>query len=445
MQLNALLQRTASAFLLRVTAAAVGLAMNVAVTRTLDLRSAGAFFLALTLITIGATIGRLGLDNTLLRFASAYAAAQQWGSLFSIYKKTIAAALIGSLSLAIALALSAQFLGGVVFSGDVTKPLQILSLAIVPLAMVVLHSVALQSVKRTSQAILVLSIWIPVLFTAGIFLFGSGASVARISGIYSSAVILTMLIGVFQWMQYLQPNRRIEEELPRKLIWNSSSPLFWSTLLNLVITWAPTIALGIFWSTSEVATFTAANRTSLIVSLALASMNMVVAPQFSALYRNGQLEELRAVARQSATLMFMVSAPVVFVIVLFPGHVMRLFGAAYAQNGTILAILGLAQFLNAVTGPVTYLLMMSGHERVTRNISLTCAALSLALCWILIPRAGATGAAIASAIILAAQNLLALGLVWKKLGFVVAPSLPQATMFLRGLVLSAKPVGSDRN
>ena len=60
---------------------------------------------------------------------------------------------------------------------------------------------------------------------------------------------------------------------------------------------------------------------------------------------------------------------------------------------------------------------MTGHERDMRNVVLFSGPLALLLQFVLTPIYGALGAAIATAIALASQNLLAVYMVKKRLGF----------------------------
>jgi O-antigen/teichoic acid export membrane protein len=79
--------------------------------------------------------------------------------------------------------------------------------------------------------------------------------------------------------------------------------------------------------------------------------------------------------------------------------------------------LALGQFVNVITGSVGYLLTMTGHEKDIRNNMLFCGPFAIMLSLALIPFWGAIGSAIATALALSVQNLIALWLVKKRLGF----------------------------
>ena len=102
---------------------------------------------------------------------------------------------------------------------------------------------------------------------------------------------------------------------------------------------------------------------------------------------------------------------------LFPGWIMGLFGDGYEQGALLLSIMAVGQFINVATGSVGYLLNMSGHERDFRRVTFFAGPLTVILSVLLIQHYGVLGAAIATAVGLSVQNLGALLMVRKRLGF----------------------------
>ncbi len=176
------------------------------------------------------------------------------------------------------------------------------------------------------------------------------------------------------------------------------------------------------WGTAaEVGIFTVAARTAMLTSLVLMAVNSIAAPKFAELYRLGDMEALNSTARRSAALMTLLAAPLLLAFLAAPRLVMGLFGPEFRAGGFLLSILALGQFVNVATGSVGYLLMMSGHERLARNNTAFAAVLYVALSVALIPWAGPVGAAVATAIGVAALNLSAAYLVWRRLGILTIP------------------------
>ncbi|MFC7173231.1 polysaccharide biosynthesis C-terminal domain-containing protein [Haloplanus litoreus] len=77
----------------------------------------------------------------------------------------------------------------------------------------------------------------------------------------------------------------------------------------------------------------------------------------------------------------------------------------------------MAQLTNALVGPSGYLLMMSDHQYLTLANQLTSGVLNAVLNYVLILEYGFIGAALATATVLTAINLIRVGQVWYLEGF----------------------------
>ena len=121
--------------------------------------------------------------------------------------------------------------------------------------------------------------------------------------------------------------------------------------------------------------------------------------------------------------MALFALPFVLPMVVAPGLVMSLFGAEFRNGSAVLVLLALGQYVNVATGSVGNLLMMTGHERIIRNITFAAAATNIGLCVLLIPRFGITGAAIGTSVGMAAQNIASDAFVARKLGIATVPLL----------------------
>src|SRR6476469_5907314 len=75
--------------LARIGGAGAAFLMNVIVARSLGADKAGYFFLAVTITTLVATIGRVGADQTILRFVSIFGSNSEWGKVHAVLRKFI--------------------------------------------------------------------------------------------------------------------------------------------------------------------------------------------------------------------------------------------------------------------------------------------------------------------------------------------------------------------
>jgi len=414
------------AFLLKAIAAGSSFGFSVLLARILGAHGAGIYFQALTLTTIAAVLGRVGLSNTLVRFTAANAAVGDWEKIAGLYRKSIGIASLGSSLAALLLAGGSQWLAEAVFAdpqlGIITRWM---SLAVVPATLSFLYAHLLKGLKRIAAAISIESVTIPLLTMVGTLVAVPSGGILAAVWVYTIAVLLNLVLAMMLWRKAAPDVLSVRGHFDTRELLQSSIPLFTMTLLQLVNQSTSTIMLGIWENSAEVGIFAAAHRTSSLTSFVLIAVNSIAAPKFAALFRQGDLNALRQTAQHSARLMALAAGVPLLLVLLFPGGVMSIFGPQCVSGKLALAILSAGQFVNVVTGSVGFVLMMSGHERVMRNIMGFAAVLNVSGNAVLIPAMGVVGAAIAGAITLSLQNLLAAVMVWRRLGIWTLPVSPR--------------------
>ncbi|MCC6544794.1 MAG: flippase [Nitrospirae bacterium] len=412
-----LVNGTAVTFSLKMLAAGLAFALNVTLARLLGADGSGIYFLALTVTTIGAVVGRIGLDNTMLRFAASNAAVNDWAAVKGVYTNGMRIALLSSGVVAGVMFIIASLLAHKVFSQpEISNLIRLMALSIVPVSLFTLHAEILKGIKRTGDAIAVLSVFAPAFSLAGVYLLVPGWGVKGAVWAYISASVITLFIGIYLWQRATPQLNGIVGGFDKSRMLETSMPMFSAALLQLVIQWTATILMGMWASSVDVGIFSVASRTAMLTSFILVAVNSIAAPKFAALYRQGDMEALSKTARNSTKLMILLASPVLFLFLVVPGWIMHIFGKGFTGGAAILSILAVGQFVNVATGSVGYLLMMSGNERLMRNNLAACAVINLLLNIALIPTFGVTGAAIATTATLSLQNLIAAKLVSWKLG-----------------------------
>ena len=104
-----------AALIVRVAGAGISFALNVLIARLYGADGAGVYFLALTVMTIATVFGRMGMDNTLLRFVAAHAASGEWGEVEGVHRKGMRIAWPASLVSTAVMAACAPFLARYAF------------------------------------------------------------------------------------------------------------------------------------------------------------------------------------------------------------------------------------------------------------------------------------------------------------------------------------------
>ncbi|NDY74285.1 flippase [Desulfobacter hydrogenophilus] len=409
-------------FIIKVLSAGFAFAFNVLLARIVGAEGAGIYFLSLTIVTISATIGRFGLENTFLRFVAAHAAKNEWGSVKGVFQKGMLISVAVSTLISVLLFILAPILAQQLFhKSELEMPLRLMALAVVPLALYWLIAEALKGVKKIRDSQLVQGLIFPVLTCAGLFLLCDDSGVESVASIYTIGAFIVLLCGFFFWRRAVSGFKESVVAYSWKKILNSCTPLLWIQLMYLVMQWSSILLLGIWGTKAEVGVFGVASRTAMLTNFILVSVNSIVAPKFSALYCLGDMDGLAVIARKSTKMMTAFATPILLVFVIFPNFVMSIFGESFSGGGVFLIILSIGQFVNVATGSVGYLLIMTGNERLMRNNTLVVGSLSILLNVIFIPLLGALGATIATSFAMAVLNLGAFFLTWRKLGIWTLP------------------------
>lgn len=397
-------------FIVRILGALSGFVATFFIARSLGASESGYYFLAFSIISILASVSRIGLSNVIVRFVAA-----DLEQSADVMRKALALAGVVSIVISGLVYICSDFFAIDVFNKpDVASLLKAMSVGVIGLTLLTLSANALQGLREVVASIFILNICVNLLLILAI-LWGVAQSATDLARIYSAAVCLTAVLGItlFWWFK----PKSCSSAVPWKIIWASCLPLWAVMIMSQMVQWSGQFIAGAYVSSQLVAQLAVAQRTAMLASFVLVAVNLVVAPRFAALHRQGDIVGLESLAILSVKLVGVLALPIIGVMLIFPNWLMGLFGEGFAGGSQLLQILAVGQFINAITGSVGYLLMMSGHERDMRNVTLISGSVALILTWLLTIVFGATGNAIGTAVAVASQNLLAVYFVKKRLGF----------------------------
>jgi O-antigen/teichoic acid export membrane protein len=232
--------------------------------------------------------------------------------------------------------------------------------------------------------------------------------------LYFFSSVITAFIGFYFWRKDIPT---VKGKFEKSVLWKSSSSLWIVAFMQQMIMWSGQFIAGVFNTPQELASLAVARNTSILITFLLAAVSYVSAPRFASMYKENKLKELERYVRNTTRLLIFTSLPVILFMMIFPDFLMSLFGKGFEGGSGYLRVLVLGQFINVATGSVGYLLTMSGHEKDMRNITIINGVLAVVLALILNPIFGAMGSAISTAIAVALSNIMAVGMVKKRMGF----------------------------
>jgi O-antigen/teichoic acid export membrane protein len=416
-----MVRRTFSSMLLRLMRTGISFGFNVLLARLLGAQGQGIYEQALSITVIASIIGRFGMDQTITRFVAANASQGQWQAVAGVYRIALVyIVLLSSAAIGVVFALAPVFAASF---QDMTlvEPMRWMAFSILPFSLLNMHSHLLLGIERTEDAIFVQTLGVMIVNIPFLILLVGAFGVTGAAMSYLISTTLIAFLGYRLWRRYAPEVAGVRGEFDRQTLLNTSRAMLWTDLATTVLGRMDILILGALSTSSAVGIFAAAKRISVLVSSFLTATSFVAAPKFASMYAKGELDKLGSLARNAARLTTLISVPYLIVFLLFPNWIMSLFGPEYAEGGAVLAILAIGQFINAATGAVGYLLIMTGHEKTMRNITLLTSALKIALLVLLVPPLGYIGAALASMIGDSARNLLAFVQVYHHLSIITIP------------------------
>jgi len=379
----------------------------------------GRFELALTVLTIAALAARLGLDGVLVKWMASSKVKGEEG---------VQRRLVGRV-MAVTGLLAAPLLAAVIWwaspgltswLGDETldQTWSWVAAGVPVLTMWGVSAEALRGLSRMKSHALLQ----PGIVSAGAVacMVGLGWNILPS---YATSLVASAMLGALLLVTALPKRTKVPAALSSEWGWRPMLQTGWPMLLGsamfLVMSWTDTLLLGHFLEEDQVGIYRVAFRMAAVVTLVQAAVNSYAAPLFAERHASGDRAGLKMALRQTTLLNVAFSLPAFVALVVMPAWWMGWFGDAFAAGATCLVWLAVGQVVNALCGPVMYLLNMTGHERQAQRIVWIAALGNLALNVWAIPRFGIEGAAVATAFSMALWNVAAAVAVKRLLGLSV--------------------------
>jgi O-antigen/teichoic acid export membrane protein len=198
--------------------------------------------------------------------------------------------------------------------------------------------------------------------------------------------------------------------------WRFTAPRGLAGIFQIVVLWLNTLLVGRLASTAKAGVFNAATRyitAGLMVGVAI---QHVIGPKLSELMAQRSWDRARGVYQVTTAWLMVATWPLYLTFALFAPTLLRIFGHGFEGGAGALEVLGWTMLVATAVGTVDMVLLMGGKS--SWNLINTVVGLSsnIILNFVLIPRFGGTGAAIAWSSSILFTNLAPLAQVWKFLG-----------------------------
>ncbi len=410
-------------FLLRFVGAALAFLYTAVITRQIGVEDSGYYFLSLSAAMFLSTVARAGMDNAVVRFAAVTADQKNWIGLRGMFHLIVGVVGVLSFTIAVPVLVYAPEISELIWGNPAASPIvRFFGISIVSFSLMTILSEFLRAIGELTASVLVSSILhtavaIALLIT---LVHGFGAGGAALTFLIATSFSAAM--GALWWRRCINLQPMVGHRLSLNPMLQSARHLFIIALAGqAIIPYGPTILIG-FWGTADdAAIFSVATRIGMIVGLMLVAVNIIVAPRIAQLYEHRNLKQLEVVVRSISFFLASAAALIVLVGIMLSESLMGVFGEDFRVGGNVLSVILAGQFINVATGSVGVLLMMTGHERQFKQLTLASSVILIVLCFLLIPHLGGVGAAVAVAVSTAILNISALYVAQLRLGIRVSP------------------------
>lgn len=408
------------AVFLRGSGGALGVFSAWMISRLLGADTAGFYFFGFAALTILSVFSRFGFDKTVFKIVSKNSATGSWDNVFGILFQSVSFVFFSSFSIFLFIYFLSDYFSNFIFgSGRAAGVFRIISATIPLMSVSSIVGESLQALGRNFSSAFILFV-APFFFLSvqlvWIWFFPVDVSADFISGCMFFSYVFTALVGLLLLWTFL-PRRLVVSPIPVREIFSGCFPLFLVDAMATLTTWVSQIYVGYYLLPVDVALLASSQRLAAMVSMLFSALIMITAPRFAVLYANGMHDELKEFFQKSMALTLLVAVPVILVICIFSGFLLSLFGEDFQSGAAVLRILTCGLLFNALNGFCSYLLVISGNEKMLRTSMVLGCLIAVLLPNILIPAIGVSGAVFSAALGWAVQCGFSVFFVQKAMGF----------------------------
>jgi O-antigen/teichoic acid export membrane protein len=422
----------------RIGGAMLGIFTTGLLARMLSEQELGAYFLALTIVSLGAVVGSLGLPKTVVGLVAENMGVGRPERARRVIRTVLGLGVFGTLCVSLVYLLVGDLVSEHLFHSSLL--VGVTGLLAGWIAIAVVQEITAETFRGFYD--IRLATVLGGLATAG----KSGGLIMRVlllgvlvllwvrSKETSLATVMLVCIGsgsvsvvASLWLLYgkvssLGSSERAQDEEPvsAKEVLDDAIPFLAIALTSFVLLSADVWILGALGSLKEVGIYGAASRLVTFVAMPLLIVNLVLPPIVAEMYAQGQTGRLERTLRTFSTLAGIPSLLVLLVFMLLGGPILGLvYGKPIYHSDTavlVLLILSAAKLTAVWSGSCGLVLQFTGHQRSMLRVSVLTSPLFFVVAILATQRYGSVGVACAAGATTALQNVIMVLLAKRKTG-----------------------------
>ena len=397
----------------------VGLGLDfvtqVLIVRALARTDYGAFAFAVSVSSLAATVGLLGLDKTISRFVPIY---EQTGDQRRLAGSlVVAVSTVAFLGVAMLLAMIglSTTLGAELVENELARRLLLILFLLAPISALDSLMLSCFAIFGSARSIALRRHIVGPLLQLGavtlVLVAGQPPEALAIgyvvAGVLGVGLFAVRLLGLLGERGILDRIRRRDIILPTQALFRFSLPLLSSDVVFVLRTSAVVILLQYLATSTEVAAYGAVLPLAKQNLLVYQSFSFLFVPAAARLFARHEGDRLHDLYWRTSAWIAVATFPA-FALTLSLAEPLTtlLFGPRYADAGAVLAILAVGHYVNAALGFNALTLRVQGAVKLIVAVDVASAILNVVASVILIGRFGAFGAAVATSATLIVQNVL---------------------------------------
>ena len=419
-----LLTGSSTVMLFRVLAMGAGYIFNFVLARGTNAEITGVYATCATIVTLVVTFGKLGLGTSTVKFVAGAAAKEDKATIEKVYVLGMRVLTVSLISLAAVVYLLRNQLADWYSTPLLPEALLFAALVIPFRGWLAFNSEVFRGLKKMASFSLFQPGTVKILEALILviaFYFGFKEPETAVQVLMISTAV-ALIISYFVRRRILSITNPSASSFSLKEMFAVSLPMMVSASTYVIMTLLDVLVLGLYQPQAEVGIYNIAFKISSLITVPLFAINSMAAPKFSHFKGLNDKKNLIKVARQSAKLNFLASAPIFLGVIVLSSWLMALFGEEFVAGAILLNILAIGQFYNTSCGSVLNLLNMAGQEKIVRNIVIFTTLVNLGLNILLAKEYGAVGVSWATTASLILWNTLGLFAVKKHYGFWMIPN-----------------------
>ena len=432
-----LLRGGAWAFVGKMLVAFTGLISSALLARLLTPQALGTYFLAYSILSVGTSLGALGLTSTVVRLVAQDMGQNLFGRVRRVIGVVVGVGTLGALGVGFAYLLFGDDLARYVFNAPTLAAITGLVAGWIMVGTLQgllgetfrgFHDVRLASIlggqttgggAAGAATLMLLTASLLVLW-----LVNGQATVATVVLLaICSGAVNTLVAG---WLLHRKVTRlpqpppdegQIAHPKMLREVLSISLPLLVVTLVMMVRTSGDVWAVGAFLPQGELALYGAANRLVNMVSMPMVIITAVAPPLIAEMYFQGRRDHLEHALRTMATLTGIPAVLASVGCIFFPGPIMGLvYGNYYREGAVVMALLSIGPLVSVCVGVCGVMLSYTGHQKTQMVITIAVSAATLIAMIATAKHYGIVGVAVSKTAGQVLQNGIVLLVVKQKTG-----------------------------